>query len=101
MSVITNYRCPVCEKMIPVDKSQIKAGDKVSVTIQTETETRNSIKIRYSQKKATVLAADKDEVSIEYRGKLFVVPKANVTPADVPSALTYAFIGTCECGGGE
>ncbi|WP_449193658.1 hypothetical protein [Acinetobacter baumannii] len=65
-----DYNCPTCKKMIPVDRSKIKAGDEVSFC-----------RVTQSSKSARFSSRDIRDVS----------------PVDAPSPLTYAFVGTCEC----
>lgn len=89
-----NYNCPTCNKIIPVDRSSIKAGDKVSFCKVTA----HSRSARYSSKEGVITERDGDIVSVKYRRESLVFNINDVTPADAPNPLTYAFCGTCECG---
>ncbi|WP_154971458.1 hypothetical protein [Klebsiella michiganensis] len=96
---MNNYRCSVCDKFFPVDKSQIKAGDKVSISIGKVVNNRNGTKIRYTSKKAYVINITGDSVTVTTGRKEMVVSLDVVSPADAPNALTVAFIGECDCKG--
>ncbi|MCW2478869.1 hypothetical protein [Candidatus Symbiopectobacterium sp. NZEC135] len=96
---MSKYRCPKCNKMIPVDKSSIKAGDKVNILIERAKRTSRSTSIRYSSKKVTVVEVNNDLVKVRFGSNIEELTLDDVTPADAPNTLTYAFIGMCECGG--
>jgi len=89
-----NYQCPKCRKMIPVDRSTIKAGDAVSFCKINQT----SRSARFSSKEGKVISRDGDQVTVQYRKEIIKFDIEAVTPADAPNPLTYAFSGTCECG---
>lgn len=89
-----NYNCPTCKKIIPADRSLIKAGDRVSFCKVTG----NSRSTRFSSKEGVVTERTGDIVSVKYRKESLVFNIKDVSPADAPSPLTYAFSGTCECG---
>lgn len=92
-SLMKDYNCPTCKKMIPVDRSEIKAGDSVSFckTIQT------SKSARFSTKEGIVDCREGDVVLVKYRQEIIPLNVKDVSPVDAPSPLTYAFVGTCEC----
>lgn len=96
---MSKYRCPKCDKMIPVDKSSIKAGDKVNILLERVKRTPRSTSIRYSTKKVTVVEVNNDLVKVRFGSNIEELALDDVTPADAPNTLTYAFIGMCECGG--
>lgn len=98
---MSKYRCPKCDKMIPVDKSSIKAGDKVNILIERAkcTSRSTSISYSYSSKKITVVEVNNDLVKVRFGSNIEELALDDVTPADAPNTLTYAFIGRCECGG--
>lgn len=89
-----NYQCPECNKMIPVDRSAIKAGDTVSFCKINQT----SRSARFSSKEGKVINRVGDQVTVQYRKEIIKFDIDAVTPADAPNPLTYAFSGTCECG---
>ncbi|PJG67793.1 hypothetical protein [Acinetobacter seifertii] len=88
-----NYKCPTCEKVIPVDLSEIKAGDEVSFCKVTQT----SKSARFSSRDGIVESRKGDVVLVKYRKELIPLNIKDVTPAGAPGPLTYAFVGTCEC----
>lgn len=87
---MNNYRCSVCNKFLPIDKSQIKTGDKVSISVGTAN--KNGTRIRYTSKHACVVDITGDSVTVTSGRKEMVV-----SPVDAPNALTVAFIGECSC----
>ncbi|MEQ9904992.1 hypothetical protein [Pectobacterium aroidearum] len=93
------YRCTKCYKMLPVDKSSIKAGDKVNILIERVKQSKRSTNIRYSTKKVTVIEVNNDLVKVQFGDGVKELLLDDVSPADAPNTLTYAFIGVCECGG--
>ncbi|MFJ5507706.1 hypothetical protein [Pectobacterium jejuense] len=93
------YRCTKCDKMLPVDKSSIKAGDKVNILIERVKQSQRSTNIRYSTKKVTVIEVSNDLVKVQFGDGVKELLLDDVSPADAPNTLTYAFIGVCECGG--
>ncbi|WP_113632192.1 hypothetical protein DUT67_14680 [Pectobacterium peruviense] len=96
---MNKYRCTKCDKMLPVDKSSIKAGDKVNILIERVKQSQRSTNIRYSTKKVTVIEVNNDLVKIQFGDGVKELSLDDVSPADAPNTLTYAFIGVCECGG--
>lgn len=94
---MNNYRCSVCNKFLPIDKSQIKTGDKISISVGTVN--KNGSRIRYTSKKASVVEVSGDSVTVTSGRKEMVVSIDMVSPADAPNALTVAFIGECDCKG--
>ena len=92
---MNNYRCSVCNKFLPIDKSQIKTGDKVSISVGTAN--KNGTKIRYTSKKACVVDISGYAVTVTTGRKEMVVSLDLVSAADAPNALTVAFIGECDC----
>lgn len=92
---MNNYRCSVCDKFLPIDKSQIKTGDKVSISIGTAN--KNGTRIRYTSKRACVVDITGDSVTVTSGREKMVVSLDMVSPADAPNALTVAFIGKCDC----
>ncbi|WPP56301.1 hypothetical protein SOI69_03255 [Acinetobacter pittii] len=90
-----DYNCPACKKMIPVDRADIKAGDEVSFCKVTQT----SKSARFSSKEGIVECREGDVVLVKHRKEIIPLNINDVTPADAPSPLTYAFVGTCECEG--
>ena len=92
---MNNYRCSVCNKFLPIDKSQIKTGDKVSISVGTVN--KNGSRVRYSSKKASVVDVSGDSVTVISGRKEMVVSLDVVSPAEAPNALTVAFIGKCDC----
>ncbi|EKB36563.1 hypothetical protein ACT4U1_16170 [Acinetobacter baumannii] len=88
-----DYNCPTCKKMIPVDRSEIKAGDTVSFCKKIQT----SKSARFSTKEEIVDCREEDVVLVKYRKELIPLNIKDVSPVDAPSPLTYAFVGTCEC----
>lgn len=58
-----DYNCPTCKKMIPVDRSEIKAGDEVSFCKVTQT----SKSARFSSREGTVECREGDVVLVKYR----------------------------------
>lgn len=96
---MNKYRCTKCDKMIPVDKSSIKAGDKVNILIERKKRTARSISIRYSSKKVTVVEVNNDLVKVRFGSNIEELSLDDVTPANAPNTLTYELIGVCECGG--
>ncbi|WP_323636258.1 hypothetical protein [Pectobacterium polaris] len=96
---MSKYRCTKCDKMLPVDKSSIKAGDKVNVLIERVKQSKRSTNIRYSTKKVTVIEVNNDLVKVQFGDGVKELLLDDVSPADAPNTLTYAFIGVCECGG--
>lgn len=94
---MNNYRCSICNKFLPIDKSQIKTGDKVSISVGTAN--KNGTKIRYTSKKACVVDISGYAVTVTTGRKEMVVSLDLVSPADAPNALTVAFIGECDCRG--
>lgn len=90
-----NYKCPTCNKVIPVDRSEIKAGDEVSFCKVTQT----SKSARFSSREGIVDCREGDVVLVKYRKELIPLNIKDVTPAGAPGPLTYAFVGTCECEG--
>lgn len=93
---MNNYRCSVCDKFLPIDKSQIKTGDKVSISVGTAN--KNGTKIRYTSKRACVVDITGDSVTVTSGQKEIVVSLDVASPVDAPNALTVAFIGECNCG---
>lgn len=92
---MNNCRCPVCNKFLPIDKSQIKAGDKVSISIGIAN--KNGTRIRYTSKRACVVDITGDNATVTSGRKKMVVSLDVVSPVDAPNALTIAFIGECDC----
>ncbi|ENL1650463.1 hypothetical protein AB4U24_004838 [Raoultella ornithinolytica] len=92
---MNNYRCSVCDKFLPIDKSQIKTGDKVSISVGTVN--KNGSRVRYTSKKARVVDVSGDSVTVISGRKEMVVSLDVVSPAEAPNALTVAFIGECDC----
>ncbi|HFC9831760.1 hypothetical protein [Raoultella ornithinolytica] len=92
---MNNYRCSVCDKFLPIDKSQIKTGDKVSISVGTVN--KNGSRVRYTSKKASVVDVSGDSVTVISGRKEMVVSLDVVSPAEAPNALTVAFIGICDC----
>ena len=88
-----NYKCSTCNKVIPVDRSEIKAGDEVSFFRVTQT----SKSARFSSREGIVECREGDVVLVKYRKELIPLNIKDVTPAGAPGPLTYAFVGTCEC----
>ncbi|EEY78940.1 hypothetical protein HMPREF0012_01809 [Acinetobacter calcoaceticus RUH2202] len=88
-----NYNCSTCKKMIPVDRSEIKAGDEVSFCKVTQT----SKSARFSSREGIVECREGDVVLVKYRKELIPLNIKDVSPSDAPSPLTYAFVGTCGC----
>ncbi|HAV4522300.1 hypothetical protein [Acinetobacter baumannii] len=87
------YKCPSCKKMIPVDSSEIKAGDEVSFCKVMQT----SKSARFSSREGIVECREGDVVLVKYRKEIIPLNIKDVSPVDAPSPLTYAFVGTCEC----
>ncbi|MDC4973707.1 hypothetical protein OHW13_17600 [Acinetobacter baumannii] len=87
-----NYKCPTCNKVIPVDHSEIKAGDKVSFCRVTQ----SSKSARFSSREGIVDCREGDVVLVKYRKEIIPLNIKDVSPVDAPSPLTYAFVGTCE-----
>lgn len=96
---MNKYRCSKCDKMLPIDKSSIKAGDKVNILIERTKRTPSSTSIRYSSNKVSVVEVNNDLVKARFGSNIEELTLDDVTPADAPNTLTYAFIGMCECGG--
>ncbi|CAB1217913.1 MULTISPECIES: hypothetical protein [Klebsiella/Raoultella group] len=92
---MNNYRCSVCNKFLAIDKSQIKTGDKVSISVGTAN--KNGTRIRYTSKRACVVDITGDSVTVTSGRKEMVVSLDVVSPLDAPNALTVAFIGECNC----
>ncbi|EOE3541465.1 TPA: hypothetical protein P9I69_000211 [Klebsiella pneumoniae] len=92
---MNNYRCSVCDKFLPIDKSQIKTGDKVSISVGTAT--KNGTRIRYTSKRACVVDITGDTVTVTSGRKEMVVSLDVVSPVGAPNALTVSFIGECNC----
>lgn len=87
------YRCTKCELFIKPDLSAITVGDKVSFCRQTQ-RGRN---IRMATIKGVVIEDLGEDLQVKTRSGNCLIPRTYVTPADAPSPLTYAFIGTCAC----
>ncbi|MGK2889843.1 MAG: hypothetical protein ACSLEN_14320 [Candidatus Malihini olakiniferum] len=96
---MSKYHCPKCNKMLPVDKSLIKARDKVNILIKRVKHTPRSTNIRYRSKKVTVVEINHDLVKVRFGNNTEELSLDDVSPANVPNTLTYAFIDMCECGG--
>ena len=90
---MSNYSCPTCDKKIPVDRSQIKTGDKVNFCKTTS----NSSSAYFSSKEGVVSDRTGDVVIVLSKKQSIPMHIDDVTPADAPSPLTYAFVGICEC----
>lgn len=88
-----DYNCPTCKKMIPVDLSQIKAGDAVSFCKKTTTKRT----ARFSTKQGVIESRAGDVVIVKYKNESLPMHISDVTPADAPSPLAYGFCGVCEC----
>ncbi|MTD32442.1 hypothetical protein [Paludibacterium denitrificans] len=92
---MSDYRCPKCEKFKKPDLSQIGIGSMVSFTVATKPSSKT---MRFSSKTGVVTAVNGDALTIKVkRGGTYVEQRQDVTPEGAPSALTYAFCGTCEC----
>lgn len=92
---MNNYLCSVCNKFLPIDKSQIKTGDKVSISVATVN--KNGSRVRYTSKKSSVVDVSGDSVTVISGRKEMVVSLDVVSPAEAPNPLTVAFIGICDC----
>ncbi|MFY1367035.1 hypothetical protein ACORPH_15995, partial [Acinetobacter baumannii] len=84
-----DYNCPTCKKMIPVDRSKIKAGDEVSFCRVTQ----SSKSARFSSREGVVDCREGDVVLVKYRKEIIPLNIKDVSPVDAPSPLTYAFVG--------
>ncbi len=94
---MNNYRCSVCNKFLPIDKSQIKTGDKVTISVGTAN--KSGTRIRYTSKHACVVDITGDSVTVTSGRKEMVVSLDVVSPVDAPNVLTVVFIGECNCRG--
>lgn len=95
---MTNWRCESCDKLIKPNPDAIKAGDKVTFTVS-KTSGR-STRLRAVEAKVMEDLGN-GNLLVKGKGRMGekVVRKEAVAPADAPTSLSYAFIGTCECGG--
>ncbi len=89
------YWCKTCDKLLPASPAVLKVGDKVSFTKVVSM--RNGHHIRATNVTGIVAAVEDSIVRVRYRGELRGLAYKDCTPVDAPSALTYAFIGLCEC----
>ncbi|MEQ1967388.1 hypothetical protein ABLA30_10240 [Xenorhabdus nematophila] len=93
------HQCTVCEKFKPVDRSALSVGDRVTFTHTTSRETRNRITYQMKTVKGRIQQIQGEQVAVRYGKKLYSLPLSAVNPAGAPSALFYAMVGTCTCGG--
>jgi hypothetical protein len=93
------YQCPVCEKFKPIDRSLLSVGDRVTFTHTTSREYRTRLTCQMKTVKGRIQKIEGGQVAVRYGKKLYSLPLRSVNPAGAPSALFYAMIGTCACGG--
>ncbi len=75
------------------DPAHLQLDQRVNFTTVTET----SRGFRYSSKKGVITEIEGDYVAIKSRAGRTIRSRNEVTPTSVPSPLTYAFIGKCNC----
>lgn len=94
---MSNWRCKQCDKLIKADSAAIQVGDKVTFT-SSKTMGRS---IRLQSHEATVVEANETKLLVKGKGRLGtkLISKESAVPADAPTALSYAVMGTCECRG--
>jgi hypothetical protein len=91
------FRCESCQKFIPaaLEKRPIQVGDKVSFTNTTQ---NGRGVIRMAAKAGVVLEVREHSAVVKVpRWQPHVVHLDRLTHQDMPSCLTVAFIGLCEC----
>lgn len=91
---MNKYHCEKCQKMIKAEVTSVSLGDKLTFTIQTSN--GRITRLRSAIGKVSKLH-DNGDITLEYRKNDYRVPHQEVSYPDVPSPLTYAFVGTCEC----
>ncbi|CDH05013.1 conserved hypothetical protein [Xenorhabdus bovienii str. oregonense] len=91
-------RCETCNKLKPIDRSTLAAGDRVTFTFSTQRVYRTHIKCDMRTVKGRVQQIQGEQVTVIYRKKPYQLNVGAVNPAGAPSELAYAMIGTCTCG---
>ncbi|MBD0233251.1 hypothetical protein IAG04_12370 [Acinetobacter baumannii] len=85
-----DYNCPTCKKMIPVDRSKIKAGDEVSFCRVTQ----SSKSARFSSREGIVDCREGDVVLVKYRKEIIPLNIKDVSPVDASAAVIRLFMLT-------
>ncbi|PHM47111.1 hypothetical protein [Xenorhabdus miraniensis] len=93
-----NYRCEICNKFNPIDRSKLAVGDRVTFTFSTQRVYRTHIKCAIKTVKGRIQQIHGEQVIVSYRKKQYPLNREAVNPAGTPSELAYVMIGTCICG---
>lgn len=94
---MSNWRCKQCDKLIKPNSAAIQVGDKITFTSSKSM----GKSIRMQSHEATVVKASETKLLVKGKGRMGtkLISKESAVPADSPTALSYAFMGACECGG--
>lgn len=96
------YKCEACGKFRKPEKTEFAVGDTVKFAVSSASVRGN---IRLTQRDGKVLERDvaKGHARLLVKIQRIKAPEwvreSNCLPADAPGPLTYALLGTCECGG--
>lgn len=95
---MNEFRCKKCEKLILPDPKTFAVGDKVKF-MRIKHGARSS---SFNSVSGKIVALDGDDsVVVRARGIDNKVLRTGITHENQPSPVSYAFIGTCTCGGEE
>lgn len=95
-SSASKFRCSKCSKFKLPDPTSFSVGDRVKF-MRIKHGARSS---SFSSVSGRIVALDGDDaVLVRVRGKDTRVLRTGITHENQPSPVSYAFIGTCTCGG--
>lgn len=93
---MSEFRCSKCEKFKLPNPASFAVGDKVKFMRVTQG-ARNT---NFNSVSGKIIKLDGDDaVLVRSRGKDTRILRTGLTHENQPSPVTYAFIGTCTCGG--